>query len=783
MRVAMRLISKNMITYSWFCLSIFIADIANANSNTTKTQTDLIIYSYDRPMQLYALLESIDKYVTGLEHILIIYRTSNQEYEKAYHVVRETFTNAHFLQQTYPFTDLKRLTSACYLQSSSPYILFGVDDIIVKDFINLNECIQAMEQHNAHGFFFRLGKNLDHCYAMNCAQPLPPLTSAGHEIYSWQFNEGQYDWNYPNNLDFTLYRKSDLINLITSLDYATPYSLETKLMGQVDYTQHGLCYESSKIVNFPLNIVQTDWPNNCDNTYSTSQLLELFNQGLKIDIKAIDKIDNKSAHTINNNLIKFIPRKPLDEKLIVIVTPSYNNKEWWEWNLKSLLNQDYHNYYIIITDDCSTDGTGDSIENYIKTNNLEGKVKLIKNNERRGALHNLYTMIHSCPNEALIATVDGDDALADPTVLKKLNHIYSTQDVWLTYGQFMEHPSGTKGWCTPMPTDIVKNNAFREHEHIPSHLRTFYAWLFKSIKLEDMLYNGEFYKMTWDYAIMLPMIEMAGERHLCIQDQILYIYNNANSISDHKISRQLQAHLAQIVRAKNRYQRLPSKQEDLGQNLEHKKADVILFAEECNPNMLDLCLSSMEKNITGLGQIYVLYLSLPTTIQQYAVVKEKHPTIAFLEIDEKRTNFKNLLSEIYQNYLQNNYVIFALPTMRIEQPINLTQCIKALEKTQAYAFSLKLSKENPCNPIPARMALLEIEDDVCAWDYATANDVWACANNVDMTLYHRNNQNLTHILEHYWMFSWVHVVGWWAHEGNLNKVGLCFKYPKIKEIN
>ena len=54
-----------------------------------------------------------------------------------------------------------------------------------------------------------------------------------------------------------------------------------------------------------------------------------------------------------NNVITFIPRTLLEEKLIVIVTPSYNNRDWWEWNLKSLIMQDYHNYYIIITDDCS----------------------------------------------------------------------------------------------------------------------------------------------------------------------------------------------------------------------------------------------------------------------------------------------------------------------------------------------------------------------------------------------------------------------------------------------
>ena len=41
--------------------------------NLIQAQVDLIIFSYDRPMQLYALLESIETYVRGLENINTIY--------------------------------------------------------------------------------------------------------------------------------------------------------------------------------------------------------------------------------------------------------------------------------------------------------------------------------------------------------------------------------------------------------------------------------------------------------------------------------------------------------------------------------------------------------------------------------------------------------------------------------------------------------------------------------------------------------------------------------------
>jgi glycosyltransferase involved in cell wall biosynthesis len=740
--------------------------------------TDLIVYSYDRPMQLYALLESIQKYVIGLATTTIIVRASNEHYNHAYQEIEHDFPKAQFIYQAPPYTDFQQINNTCIEQSKSPYILFGVDDIIVKDVINLDECIAALEKSNAHGFFLRLGTNLDYCFALSSPQAVPPLQEIKPGIYSWQFCQAEHDWRYPNNLDFTVYRTSEIKNALKNAHYQNPNALESQFMCSAHLDHYGLCYQASKIVNLPLNMVQTFWPNNCGNTYTTQKLLELFNQGLKIDITKLYQIANKSAHMLDDTLISFIPRTAkTNEKLIVIVTPSYNNKEWWEWNLISLINQNYANYYILITDDCSPDSTGNAIEKYINEHNLHHKVHLTKNKERVGALHNLYTMIHSCPDNAIVITVDGDDALPHNDVLTQLNTIYSTHDVWLTYGQFAEYPSGAKGWCSPMPPHIVEHNAFRHHQDLPSHLRTFYAWLFKRIKLEDMLYYGEFYRMTWDYVMMLPMIEMAGKHHLCI-NEVMYLYNNTNSISDHKISRQLQAHLAQIVRAKQPYEPLSTPQENT-RNYSQEKADLIIFAEDCNPAFLDICLSSIEKNLQGLGNSYVLYVYSPDTAEKYQTLKHGHGNTIFLEIDQNRSNFKDLLSCIYHHMSENKYVLFCLPSIKVEESINLATCIQMLEETHAYAFSLKLSKEKPYKPIPSRMPLLEIAPDICAWNYATAHDAWACANTVDMTLYRRDTPYISHILQYCWMYSWVHFVGWWAHEGNLDKIGLCFNQPKV----
>src|SRR5579863_2332455 len=271
---------------------------------------------------------------------------------------------------------------------------------------------------------------------------------------------------------------------------------------------------------------------------------------LKIQLLFLSALNLLCSSNLNLASDNSYPEKPF-----VIVIPSYNNQKWYIRNLQSVLSQNYSNFRVIYTDDCSPDHTGDLVEEYLAQYDFDEKISLIKNITRRGALHNLYTMIHSCDDDEIIVTLDGDDWFPDNDVLTRLNTVYSSDEIWLTYGQFQLHPSKIRGWACSMPDYIVENNAFRDFQHLPTHLRTFYAWLFKKIKTEDLLYVGNFYPMTWDQVMMFPMIEMAGERNKFISD-IMYIYNDENNISDHYVSRQLQAHLAQIVRNKKRYQRL-----------------------------------------------------------------------------------------------------------------------------------------------------------------------------------------------------------------------------------
>ena len=284
--------------------------VLSADKILQEYKADIIIFSYDRPLQLYALLESLQKYVSHINSTTIIYRTSNERYNNGFKIAASDFPLVTFLQQQSIY-DFKTLTLQALTKSTSPYVVFAVDDNIVKDVINLHECIEWLEHENAYGFYLKMGLNLDYCYTENAAQVLPPKKQVSADVFSWEFDLGEKDWHYPNTVDMTLYRKEDLLFLFESLEYTNPNLLEGRWAEW--WVVHkapspiGLFYDSSKILNIPLNKVQSVNPLNRDmNLYTPQELLEKFEAGFKMDISPLYLMNNKAVHTEYEPT--FIPR-------------------------------------------------------------------------------------------------------------------------------------------------------------------------------------------------------------------------------------------------------------------------------------------------------------------------------------------------------------------------------------------------------------------------------------------------------------------------------------------
>ena len=256
-------------------------------------------------MQLFAFLESVEKYVTNLGEVHIIYKTADEKYEKAYEEVKKRFNLYNFHKQLtdnpYKLNDFKFLTLKIAFLQKSEYVLFSVDDIIVKDYIDISKCIEALKITDAYAFYLPLGMNISQSFNEKKIN-LPEYNLVKDDIYSYEIKEmireGSYDWYYPNTLDMAIYKKDKIKNDLLKIEMTNPNLLEFNWVWthQLKPKEVGLFFKESKVVNIPINVCNT-WPNNKNmRLYSTQELLEKFNQGLKINIEKLYKINNNSAH-------------------------------------------------------------------------------------------------------------------------------------------------------------------------------------------------------------------------------------------------------------------------------------------------------------------------------------------------------------------------------------------------------------------------------------------------------------------------------------------------------
>lgn len=239
--------------------------------------------------------------------------------------------------------------------------------------------------------------------------------------------------------------------------------------------------------------------------------------------------------------------------MIKVITTVYNAENYIEKCINSVLEQDFYNWEMYIVDDGSTDKTVEKINNY----NNNKIFKNFKEKNERAALRNQYHTIHECmaDDDDIIIMLDGDDWLASSDVFSYINNLYNeNKNLLITYGQFLPSNNAYKNICVPLE-DVY---SYRESEKwVTSHLRTFKYKIFKNIKKEDLTDDdGDFYKSASDVALMLPLLEMAGnDRYLCI-DKVLYIYNNENPINDMKVRENEQLTFANKIKNKTKYSRL-----------------------------------------------------------------------------------------------------------------------------------------------------------------------------------------------------------------------------------
>jgi len=256
---------------------------------------DIIIFSKNRPLQLYALLESLYSLTDAKDtaSVTVIHKYDDP-YEKSLSELKEKFNHVNFIQQA----DFKKDTLAAIFASTNQHCAFLVDDIVFKTGVSFKDIVNLISANDGVlTFSMRLGLHLNFCYPSNSDQPVPN-GNVINEIFVWEWTNGKGDWGYPISLDGHVLRKHDVLKWTSRINFNNPNQYEDYMQATAKMEKiptHCVCHTSSIIVNLPLNRVQSEYQNRCGDI-SPEELLEIWQQGKKIDVKAVYKINNTSAH-------------------------------------------------------------------------------------------------------------------------------------------------------------------------------------------------------------------------------------------------------------------------------------------------------------------------------------------------------------------------------------------------------------------------------------------------------------------------------------------------------
>lgn len=240
-----------------------------------------------------------------------------------------------------------------------------------------------------------------------------------------------------------------------------------------------------------------------------------------------------------------------------IAIDTMNHENWIDKCLSTSLTQKYDNYEVVLVDAISTDNTWEICKKF--QNDFNGRLTIYQNETRLTQGGNFKFLNDMAKPGTIVVSIDGDDWFKHNKVLQKLEEVYTNDDVWMTYGTYEEYPYRDVSYIyQPYPEDVVKNNSFREHRWMASHLRTWKKELFDKIKDEDFRdANGEWIKTACDQVIMFPMLEMAGERSRHISD-VTYVYNVANTNREGTILEDKQIESSNYTRSRPKYSRIES---------------------------------------------------------------------------------------------------------------------------------------------------------------------------------------------------------------------------------
>lgn len=238
-----------------------------------------------------------------------------------------------------------------------------------------------------------------------------------------------------------------------------------------------------------------------------------------------------------------LPVSRHDLNFFVVIIPFRNCAKFLQLCIDSLTIQNYPYFKVIFIDDVSTDGGLEHCD-------LSGLADyhIIHREQRLESIGNHVDALQNyCDPSDIAVFLDGDDQLADATVIEYLNTIYNQTGCWFTYGQFSFNDSPVTGYARPVLESESIPSLFNQNPFLfPIHLRTHRAGLIHELLKQDPGLNslkgkdGKFIQCASDTAHARAMMQITPRDRIYYISKVLYRYNTHNPRSHFQSPRRVQ---------------------------------------------------------------------------------------------------------------------------------------------------------------------------------------------------------------------------------------------------
>lgn len=215
--------------------------------------------------------------------------------------------------------------------------------------------------------------------------------------------------------------------------------------------------------------------------------------------------------------------------LVSVIMPSWNTGRFIGESIRSVLNQTYGNWELIIVDDCSTDNTDEVVASF-----QDDRIRYFHNEHNSGAALTRNRALREARGE-WIAFLDSDD-LWTPEKLEYQLRFMEEHGYSLSYTEYEKIDEASR----PLHIHVsgpeqVNRRRMYNYDYIGQLTMMYSARVYGLIQIKDIRKNN-------DYAIRLQLYKKPGTCAYLLKENLARYRVRAVSISHDKFRRKFKSH-------------------------------------------------------------------------------------------------------------------------------------------------------------------------------------------------------------------------------------------------